>query len=404
MIDIKNSKHKVIIQGTFLTYAMTIADPIILLPLLISFFSDNYILIGLFIALYKTSGILVQHYSAYKIQSNPYVMKNLSNIFILRVFSWLLISFSIIFLGNTHPTITLCLIALGLSMFSISYSVGAIYYNEILGKIFTRSFRGVTLARRQFFSAIGLLLAAVSANYVLKLYDEPTNFGILFLLSSVIMSIGLYIFVTIPEPKKLVTRTDSSFKKFTHKSIIFLKADKKLQKYLISYFLTSTYLLSLPYIIIESKNYLEITSIFIAELILFESAGLLIGNIIWAKLAYKNQENLILIASVISLIILFIVALNISSHYYFYLIFFLYGFATDGIKLVYNNMLIHIAPQDRRPIYSSLKSHITSLGFLFPIMGGIIINISSLTVLFYITLLALILTLLYIIKHRHLLA
>jgi len=396
MIDKRTSRRKVVLQGMTLSYASTMADPILLLPLMISYFSDNYILVGVFIALYKVSGMLVQLYGAYKMQLKMYVMNDLKNIFILRLFSWVLIGTSIVFFGKEYPNLTLVLIAIGLILYSISYSIGALHYNEIIAKTFTRNYRGVTLAYRQLYSAFGLLLAAFSVNYIINAYEIPTSFGMLFIYSSIVMAIGLYFFTKIKEPKKNHLRDDETFNIFLSNTISFLKDDNTFQKYLLSYILVNAYLLAMPYIIIQSKEYFEVTGLFVAELIVIQGFGFIVGNILWGILSFKGKEKYILLMSILMLIIIMLIMLNLKHSYYFYIVFFLYAFASDGIKLVYNNILLVIAPEDKRPIYTSLKSHITSLAFLFPIIGGIIIYLYSPDILYSFALVILSISFVYV--------
>jgi len=396
MMDQKSSRKKVVLQGMTLSYASTMADPILLLPLIISYFSDNYLLVGVFIALYKVSGMLVQLYSAYRMQSKLYVMSDLKAIFLLRLFSWLLIGTSIVFFGKEYPNLTLVLMAIGLTLYSISYSMGALHYNEILAKVFTRKYRGVTLAYRQLYAAFGLLVAAFSVNYIIDIYEEPVSFGMLFIYGSFVMAIGLYYFTKIVEPKKEHLRDDRTFTIFLSNSISFLKSDTIFQKYLLSYILVSTYLLAMPYIIIQSKEYFEFTGLFVAELILIQGFGFIVGNLLWGLFSFKSKEKYILLVSIIMLMVIMLIMLNLHHSYYLYIVFFLYAFASDGIKLVYNNILLVIAPEEKRPIYTSLKSHITSLGFLFPIIGGLIIYASSSEILYYVTLSILSISFIYV--------
>jgi len=39
------------------------------------------------------------------------------------------------------------------------------------------------------------------------------------------------------------------------------------------------------------------------------------------------------------------------------------------------NLVIEIAPEDKRPVYSALQVNITSLGLFFPILGGVILTV-----------------------------
>jgi signal peptidase II len=66
-------------------------------------------------------------------------------------------------------------------------------------------------------------------------------------------------------------------------------------------------------------------------------------------------------------------------------IFFLAGASTDGNRISSGNLIIQIAPENKRPVYVALQANITSLGLFFSILflslAGIFIidqNIKSL--------------------------
>jgi MFS family permease len=58
------------------------------------------------------------------------------------------------------------------------------------------------------------------------------------------------------------------------------------------------------------------------------------------------------------------------------------------------NLVIEIAPEEKRPIYSALQVNITSLGLFFPILGGVILTyVQSYTFIYLLTIGLLVLSL-----------
>jgi MFS family permease len=68
------------------------------------------------------------------------------------------------------------------------------------------------------------------------------------------------------------------------------------------------------------------------------------------------------------------VALFANNSYIYALVFFLYGVALDGFGNSGMNLIIEIAPEEKRPIYTALQTNISSLGLFFPILGGILLK------------------------------
>ena len=60
------------------------------------------------------------------------------------------------------------------------------------------------------------------------------------------------------------------------------------------------------------------------------------------------------------------------------------------------NLVIEIAPEDKRPVYSALQVNITSIGLFFPILGGILLTLVKSYTFIYIFTIALLLLSLYL--------
>jgi hypothetical protein len=50
--------------------------------------------------------------------------------------------------------------------------------------------------------------------------------------------------------------------------------------------------------------------------------------------------------------------------------------AIDGFNIRGMNLVIEIAPEDKRPTYTALQTTIASFGLFFPILGGVILTFS----------------------------
>jgi hypothetical protein len=66
-------------------------------------------------------------------------------------------------------------------------------------------------------------------------------------------------------------------------------------------------------------------------------------------------------------------------------IFLLIGVAIDGAKLAAGNLILIIAPEEKRPVYIAIASNITSLGLFFAICGGVVLSMSNYTILYSLT-------------------
>ena len=372
-IDDSKNNYKNITHAFFLALAITIAEPSTILPLMIHHFSDSVVIVGIFASLLRGGAIIVQLYAAFLAQEYKKVLPYLRRVFFFRFFSWFLIGASIFILGDTNKTLTLLFIGIGLFFFSFLAGFGAIYFKELQAKLFSKKYRGYTMANRQIASAVASIISGGVAGFVLSNYEAPLNYAYLFMLSSFLMAIGFVTFATIKEPpKEKVQKKEKSFKEFLKNSTKVLKSDKRLQQQIITILLSYAYLISMPFVILNANNSITLTGWMLGSFISVQMIGSIIGSsFIWKKI---HDYEKMLTLSFVFMIVAFIIALFAKSAFSYALIFFIFGMGLDGNKISGMNLVIEIAPEEKRPIYTALQANITSLGLFFPVLGGIILK------------------------------
>jgi MFS family permease len=265
-----------------------------------------------------------------------------------------------------------------LFIFSFSAGFGAIYFKEIVAKIFTHKFRGKTMSVRQFFSGAGAILSGAVTGYILQTYEAPFSFGILFVASSFIMGLGYLSIGTVAEPiKTKIKQKEKSFKEFLSNAFAILKSDRQLQVQIFTFLLAYSYLFALPFVIVEAKQKISLNGVAIGWLITSQMVGAMLSNLVWGKLSSHGKNKLIAQITIFTTIVALSMLFFINSLYGYLVLFFLVGSAVDGNRIASSNLLLIIAPEDKRPIYSALQVNIVSFGMFFSILGGIILTFTS---------------------------
>ena len=393
-IDNPYNNYKNIAHAFFLSLAVTIAEPSTILPLIIHHFSQNVVLVGFFISLLRGGAIIIQLYAAFHAQEYQKVLPYLRKVFFFRFLSWFTIGLSIYLIGDNNKSLTLFFIGLGLFFFSFSAGFGAIYFKELQAKIFSKNYRGTAMANRQVAGSIASIISGAVSGYVLQHYPAPQSYAYLFMISSLFMSIGFLIFSTIDEPvKEKVLKKEKKFKEFVKNAIKILRQDKRLQRQIIAIFLFYAYLLSIPFVILNANSTFKLTGWMLGGFITIQMLGSIIGSsFIWRHI--KDYEKMLSL-SFIFMILAIVVALFASNQYLYAIVFLLFGFALDGFSNSNMNLVIEIAPEDKRPIYTALQTNLTSLGLFFPIIGGLLLKFSNSYALIYMSTIALLLVGLY---------
>ncbi|MDD2653056.1 MAG: MFS transporter [Sulfurimonas sp.] len=384
----KFSSHiKNILHGFFLAIGTTIAEPSTILPLIVNYFGGSSMLVGFFAALLRGGAVVVQLFAAFHAQSYKRMMPYLRRIFFIRFFSWFLIGVAILLFGENYPNLTLASIGLGLFLFSFSAGFAAIYFREIMAKIFSHKFRGKTMAYRQFFSAVGGLVSGALAAWILESFSAPQSYGYLFIISSFIMALGYIAFALVDEPEKEeVSKRESSFRKFLQNSLAILKADKNFQTQVTTFLLAYGYLIALPFIILDAQQKINLDGVAIGSLITTQMVGAMLSNFLWGNLSGNGRNVAVAKVAILVQIIAVSLAFAASSLYVYMLIFFLVGASMDGNRIASSNLVLKLAPADKRPIYIALQMNIVSLGMFFSIIGGIVLHYANYTLLYSLSL------------------
>jgi len=98
------------------------------------------------------------------------------------------------------------------------------------------------------------------------------------------------------------------------------------------------------------------------------------------------------------MIALFILAFFASSPLHYVIVFLLFGIARDGFRNADMNLILEIAPEEKRPVYIAIQSSLTSVGFFFAIPGGLILEMFGYNVLYIFTIMMLLLGLFFTMK------
>ena len=380
----KFSNHvRNILHGFFLSVGTTIAEPSTILPLIVNYFGGSSLLVGFFAALLRGGAIVVQLFAAFQAQSYALMLPYMRRVFIVRFLAWFFIGVAIILFGEDSPNLTLFSIGLGLFIFSFSAGFGAIYFKDIVGKIFSHKFRGKTMAYRQFFSAFGGLISGALAALVLEYFPAPQSYGYLFIISSFIMGLGYIAFGTLDEPKKeKVSQREKSFSLFLSNSLALLKSDRQLQIQLTTFLLAYSYLISLPFIILDAQSKIDLDGVAVGSLITAQMLGAMLSNFLWGKLSSSGLNRLTANISISLYIVAIVMAFSASSLSIYMAIFFIIGGAIDGNRIASGNLILALAPEDKRPVYVALQINIISFGLFFSLFGGIILHFTNYATLY----------------------
>jgi len=229
------------------------------------------------------------------------------------------------------------------------------------------------MANRQVAGSIASIISGGVAGYVLNHYEAPESYAYLFMVSSLFMIIGFAVFITIEEPEKEnISLKERHFGVFLQNAWQILKHDKRLQRQIVAIFLSYSYFLSMPFVILHANSTFTLTGWMLGGFISIQMLGSIIGSsLFWRRIS--SYEDM-LSWSFLLMITAFVVALFAENFLTYAVIFLLFGMALDGLSISGMNLVIEIAPEEKRPVYTALQTNLTAIGLFFPVLGGVLLK------------------------------
>ena len=373
-------------NGILFNFAWAFTSGSTVLPLFISKLTSSSILVGLASTLEAVGWTLPQMAVAAVTLHHKNQMPLYIKMAILRAIAFSLLAILVFFSKGVNLSYLLITFFFLFSIYAFGGGVSGVSFMEVVGKTVRPNRRGSFFGMRMFFGGGLAALAGILIERILRVYDFPKNFGVLFLIAAVIIIFALLSFSLVKEPPTKERPQKRKFKENLLLGLEILKKDRNLRMLLWTRVAIGSYVLGLPFYIIFAKKFLFIPTSIAGLFLSVQMVGYLSSNILWGRLSNNKSNRLVLFLSAIcSAIPPFLLLLNILTKIPIYLygaIFFFLGATMSGMDMGYTNYLLEIAPEEKRPIYVGFLNTIVGPTIFLSAVGGLIIQVSSFAVLY----------------------
>lgn len=373
-------------NGVLFNFAWAFTSTSTVLPLFISKLTPSQILIGLASTLEALGWFLPQ----IAIAAITLHQKNQKPIYIKSAFlrggSFLLFAILVFLLGKRNPTYLLVTFFFLFSIYSFGGGLAGVSFTDIVGKSIPLEKRGSFFGARMFVGGGLSALAGFLIQRILRLYDFPQNFGMLFLIASALIIFALISFCLVKEPPTTRRLEKKSVKENLLLGFKITKADRNFRMLLLTRVSIGCYVMGLPFYIIYAKKYLSIPGSLAGIFLTVQMLGYLSSNLLWGYLSNRKNNKLVLVFSaffsaICPLLVLSNMVLGTPLWGYGSIFFFL-GATISGADIGYTNYLLQIAPEERRPIYVGFLNTVVGPTIFLSAVGGLIIQVFSFTCLY----------------------
>jgi len=371
-------------HAVFLALASSFMDVDTIIPSMLVKAGGNSVLLGFLTAIMLGGSSIFQLIFAPILSKNSLKLKYLLLGINFRIVALLLMSAMFFFSQSLKGDTIILLIFVLISIFSFSGSYSNVSYIDILGKSVREEIRKKFFSIKEIIVSLGVFLSAIVVRDLLKRFDYPYNYSLLFIIAGVLLLIASLGFWNLREIHSInpVKRNIIDFFKLIPGEI---RRNQNLKYYLLTINTLGIGKGFLPFLILFAKDNFDLSYKFIGNILLFRISGMLLASFVFYKLSKKiNYRTLLVIAVIIGSVIP-VLALSLSDNQIYYqFIFILSGIFVSLFKMSNSGILLDISTNENRTIYAGIAGAGKIFSTIFPLLAGLLIFYIRYTAVFII--------------------
>jgi len=284
--------------------------------------------------------------------------------------------------------------------YSFVSGIVAVPYNDIVARSVPAGRRSRLLAVRFFGGSLLALGVAAAAHQLLDVLPFPTGYGAIVFLGAVLLYASALSFVSSGEPGvPPPPNHPGSFAAFLRQGVGVFREDNRFRFFLYSQWFGGAVTMALPFYILQASAF-RATGSDVAFLLGAQTIGALLSNALWGWWGDHHGkrsllEGVVMLRTVPPLLTLiwtsFAAMTAVPLLAGFAVVFLLLGALGNGMTIAMLGYLMEISPDDRRPAYSGYFNALVAPAALLPLAGAVIIEVSSISGVFIVSLTAAIL-------------
>jgi MFS family permease len=360
------------LDGASFWFGMSFISAAVILPLYVSHFTSNPLLIGL-IPFLSTAGYLVpQLFVANAVERAPrkkYFPATLG--FFLERIPVLLLAPSAYFLATARPAAALASFLVLYAWHTFGAGVIIVGWQDMIAKLIPVEKRGRFFGITNFVGNGTGILGALAVPFVLERFPFPLGYVLSFALAGALIFLSWVFLSLTREPALPSHKPPVSQFAYLRSLPQVLQRDRNFRTYLIS---QSTFWLSgmaIGFLVVYTVQTWNVTDAQASGFTIALQVGLALANLFFGFLAdrkgHKLSLEICLALSVLSLVL----AIFAPGPLWFYAIFFLRGATNAGTFISGISIVYEFTGAEERPTYIGLANTLPGLaGAVAPLLGG----------------------------------
>ena len=380
--------------------AMAFVDQSTVIPTFARQLTSSAPLIGLLSTIHSGGWLLPQlfaaNYVSHKPRKKPYIVWPVA---MGRPAMPLMALFIYLFAGPA-PALTLGLLYISQAIFWVADGLASVPWFDVLAKAFPGRLRGRYLAISQ---VAGGLLAIGAGALVQRILDAdmglafPQNYSLLFLLASVFFGFSFLSLLFVREPLESTHTQRPTWRQYLGMLKEALGADRRFRLAITGRLLGGLGGMALPFYILYATDGLSLGASVVGLCVTAKVLGSILGGLLLGLSVEKMGNRFTILAAMtltacgplLALLLGFLgTAWQASGalYYVYPLVFVLIGISLSTLNWSFTHYVLDIAPPKDRTTYVGLTNTLGGLVILAPVLGGAILEATSYSALFAISL------------------
>ena len=360
------------LDGASYWFGFSFISPTIILPLYISHFTSNPLVIGL-IPFINTAGFLLpQLFTSNFVERAPRKKVFPVNIgFFLERVPVFLLAPSAYFLAIHQPMWALGTFFLLYSWYCGGAGLIIVGWQDMVAKIIPVDKRGRFFGITNFIGNGSGILGALAVSFVLEQYAFPVGYALSFTAAAILIFISWVFLSLTREPAVYSHKPRVSQLDYLRSLPEVMRGDRNFLKYLVAQIIFSLSSMATGFLIVYTARNWNLPDAQAGGFVIAMQVGQTISNLFFGFLADRKGHKLTLEISLLLSVLSYGIAVFAPSPAWFYPVFFLRGAVLAGSFISGISIVMEFTGPENRPTYIGLSNTIPGVaGSAAPLIGG----------------------------------
>jgi MFS family permease len=372
------------LDGASFWFGMSFISSTIVLPLYVSHFTDNPLLIGLIPFLNTAGSLLPQLFFANAVERAPRkkFFPATLGFFLERVPIFLLAP-AAYFLATSQPVLALVTFLVLYAWHCFGAGVIIVGWQDMIAKIIPVDKRGRFFGITNFIGNGTGILGALGVPFVLDRFTFPMGYVISFTVAATLILLSWVFLSLTREPAVHNSKPPISQLDYMRSLPAILRRDRNFRTYLLSQIIFSLSGMATGFLVVYAVRTWNLPDAEASGFTLALQVGLALANLFFGFLSDRKGHKLSLEICLALSALSFALAIFAPSSFWFFPVFFLRGAVSAGTFISGISIVYEFTDAENRPTYIGLANTIPGVaGSAAPLIGGWLAGAISYQVVF----------------------